>query len=194
MAEVIAHFAEHPLWKQFDEITKMTADTTTALLILHEREKQKSPQSARRKKLVSALALAATLASECDRVEKPKPREIKVTHATPINAIYLNVTEASTGHRRNMHWLTCKATGASEEDCRCIEMALLPGSTMFIMNQHDSISHTFSLTLDSWSRRDDGGWRLLVRDFKPEKPERINSVPGVICIRPTGLCSLHQYA
>ena len=52
----------------------MKPDTTTALLILHEREKQKSPQSARRKKLVSTLALAATLASECDRVETRRKR------------------------------------------------------------------------------------------------------------------------
>jgi hypothetical protein len=47
----------------------MKPDTTTALLVLHEREKQKTPQSARRRKLVSTLALAASLASECDRVE-----------------------------------------------------------------------------------------------------------------------------
>lgn len=47
----------------------MKSDTTTALLVLHEREKQKAPQSPRRRKLVSTLALAASLASECDRVE-----------------------------------------------------------------------------------------------------------------------------
>lgn len=52
----------------------MTADTTTALLILHEREKQKAPKTARRRKLVSTLALAATLAAECDRVEKPRAK------------------------------------------------------------------------------------------------------------------------
>lgn len=52
----------------------LTTDTTTALLILHEREKQKAPKTARRRKLVSTLALAATLAAECDRVEKPRAK------------------------------------------------------------------------------------------------------------------------
>lgn len=49
-------------------------DTTTALLILHERELQRRPRTKRQCALVNLLAKAAVAASERDREEKPKKK------------------------------------------------------------------------------------------------------------------------
>ena len=45
--------------------------TTTQLLILHEREKQKRPATKLRRQLVLMLSICCEVSSEVDRKEKP---------------------------------------------------------------------------------------------------------------------------
>lgn len=50
-------------------------DTTTALLILHERERQRRPKGVLQRTLLRTLTLAACLSADLDREEKPKRKK-----------------------------------------------------------------------------------------------------------------------
>ncbi len=119
---------------------------------------------------------------------------MKATHTTYISAIYLNIVEAhplSVGK----HLLICEAKPAvTKRNRKQVDRSLLPMSLLLVANNAEWEGqrqfHQFSVYLEDWASDIKGRWWLQVSDHKPEAPERIRDVPGVIMINTTPLCEL----